>query len=467
MENNSLETPVTNRGVTHTIDNSKVFDFKWEINKLGQYILFDWFQFTIPIKKGDDFKFFEVATLFNPKVDKTYSFAIGEVNRFKIMVYQLFLSLFHIDTKDLFFEEKGINGYSHCISYDNIRMYFNPSQPLMGINVLMSGQGCRDFDILGLDYKELVKKVNDLGGKYNRVDIAIDDFSNKYFTLRKLKDYINSGLVISKFRTYFHMRKGIIENNVILGDTLQFGSRASLVQITFYDKLQERKNNNYIVRDDIKYWVRTELRFRNEKVSELFEYYLNSTSLNQFVKGVLGEYMRFLKKNESDDNKWRWETAQWWTDYLENMDKIRFVPATLETSISRKKNWLLDSTSKSAIMCLIADSPNLSVDDRTTDYLYQYFKLGFEKIKDKDLQSINTYRISKGDLPIEREQMEDFVRDIKDQIIAMEEITLDELNARNDKLNTTSDNLYYVNLYILKSLFYSIYIMLYLLNKLI
>lgn len=32
--------------------------------------------------------------------------------------------------------------------------------------------------------------------------------------------------------------------------------------------------------------------------------------------------------------------------------------------------------------------------------------------------------------------MEDFVRDIKDQIIAMEEITLDELNARNNKLNT-------------------------------
>lgn len=106
MENNSLETPVTNRGVTCTIDNSKVFDFKGEINELGQYILFDWFQFTIPIKKGDDFKFFEVATLFNPKVDKTYSLAIGEVNRFKIIVYQLFLSLFHIDTKDLFLKKK-------------------------------------------------------------------------------------------------------------------------------------------------------------------------------------------------------------------------------------------------------------------------------------------------------------------------------------------------------------------------
>ncbi|MDY2892776.1 MAG: hypothetical protein SOT41_03235, partial [Candidatus Faecisoma sp.] len=109
-----------------------------------------------------------------------------------------------------------------------------------------------------------------------------------------------------------------------------------------------------------------------------------------------------------------------------------------------------DSTSKSAFMCLIADLPNLAVDDHTTDYLYQYFQLGFDKIKDKDLQSINTYRISKGKLPIEREQMEDYVRDFKDQVIAMEEITLDELNARNNKLNTTSDNLYYVNLYVLK-----------------
>lgn len=45
-------------------------------------------------------------------------------------------------------------------------------------------------------------------------------------------------------------------------------------------------------------------------------------------------------------------------------------------------------------------------------------------------------------MPIEREQMEDYVRDFKDQVIAMEEITLDELNARNNKLNTTSDNLW-------------------------
>ena len=465
MENNSLETPVTNRGVTCTIDNSKVFDFKGEINELGQYILFDWYQFTIPIKDDDNVNTFEPVILYFKKFNEAE--ILNKLEFLKIKIYQLFKDLFNIEKQDLFFEDKGINGYSHCISYDNIRMYFSPSQPHMGINVLMSGQGCRDFDILGLDYKELVKKVNDLGGKYNRVDIAIDDFSNKYFSLSKIKYYIEHKLVISKFRTYFHMRKGIIENNVILGDTLQFGSRASLVQITFYDKLQERKNNNYIVRDDVKYWVRTELRFRNEKVSELFEYYLNSTSLNQFVKGVLGEYMRFLKKNENDTNNRRWETVQWWTDYLENMNKIKFVPATLETSISRKKNWINDSTSKSAFMCLIADLPNLAVDDHTTDYLYQYFQLGFDKIKDKDLQLINTYRISKGKLPIEREQMEDYVRDFKDQIIAMEEVTLDELNARNNKLNNTSDNLCYVNLYILKSLFYSIYIMLYLLNKLI
>lgn len=40
MENNSLETPVTNRGVTHTIDNSKVFDFKGEIENNPVAVVF-------------------------------------------------------------------------------------------------------------------------------------------------------------------------------------------------------------------------------------------------------------------------------------------------------------------------------------------------------------------------------------------------------------------------------------------
>lgn len=484
MENNSLETPVTNRGVTSTRENQKAFenksqtnllehrgglyDFQGEINTLSQYILFDWFQFTIPIKEDDNINNCHYESFHMIQDDELLY--IDKFILIKKRIYELFKYLFNIDSKDLFYEEHGINGYTQNISYDNIRMYFNPFRVDMGINVVMSGSGCRDFDILGLDYKKLIRKVNELGGSYSRVDVAIDDFTNKYFTLGRLKHYIDNKLVISNFRTYYYMTKGIVEDNVKLGETLQFGSRASAIQITFYDKLKERKNNNYIVSDDVKYWVRTELRFRNEKVSELFEYYLNDNkngSLNKYVKGVLHEYIRFLIKNKNDTNYKRWNTAEWWLKYLENVDRIKFVPRTLEASITRKKAWVADITSKSGFMCLIADIPNLKLDDNTTNYLYQYFKLGQEKIKDKDIQQLNAYRLSKGYNLLEKDEIKDYIRDIKDNLIAMEEITLDELNARNNKLNTTSDNLYYVNLYILKSLFYSIYIMLYLLNKLI
>lgn len=455
MENNLLETPVTNRGVTHTIESqkalenkgkieeqekSKIFDFKGEINAQGQYILFDWFQFTIPIKSDDNINTFQPISFHMIKDDELLY--IDKFDLIKQRIYYLFEYLFNIDSKDLYYEEHGINGYTQNISYDNIRMYFNPINLRMGINVLLSGSGCRDFDILGLDYKELIRKVNDLGGSYNRVDVSIDDFTNKYFTLKKLKKYIDKKLVISKFRTYYYMSKGIVEDNVILGETLQFGSRASLIQITFYDKLKERKNNNYIVSDDVKYWVRTEIRFRNEKVNELFEYYLDENknmTLNEFVKGILHEYIRFLIKNENDDNKWRWNTAEWWLKYLENVNRIKFVPRTLEASITRKKVWINESTSKSAFMCLLADLPNLKLDDNTTDYLYRYFKLGQEKIKDRDIQLINAYRLSKGWLPFEEKEIKDYIRDLKDNLIAMEEITLDDLNKRHE--NITSYNL--------------------------
>ena len=86
---------------------------------------------------------------------------------------------------------------------------------------------------------------------YNRIDIAIDDYTNKYFTLTKLKKYKDKGLILSKFLNLYHMGKICISTGESAGDTIQFGSKASEVQITFYDKLLERESQNYIIIDNI------------------------------------------------------------------------------------------------------------------------------------------------------------------------------------------------------------------------
>lgn len=310
------------------------------------------------------------------------------------------------------------------------------------MHLLMSGQGCRDFDTLGLSYKDLIIAINERGGSYSRIDIAIDDFTNKYFTLKKLKRYVNNKQVKGKFRTYYSVRKGLIEDNVVLGDTLQFGSRASLVQITFYDKLKERVNNNYIVSDDVKYWFRTELRFRGERCAELFESYLVSENLNNFIKGVLYEHIDFLDKSNNDSNKWRWITAKWWTDYLENIDKIKFVPINFEASITKKRAWIKKSVEKSSAMCFFANMPtNVNLDDYIKNYFIESLINGVDKFEDSDVQVINIHRTSIGKKAFTKEVLNDYMRDLKDVIIE------EELKKQN---NVASDNQYYVNFNILK-----------------
>lgn len=433
MENmleNSLKTPVTNRGVTHTQDTNLTLEFKGEINKLNQFILFDWFEATIPLKLSDNLTNYQQTNFLNYSME------------FRHKIKQIFKNVFKINENDVLFCDKGINGYSEYYYYSYIKMYFNPNYPLMGIHLLMSGQGCRDFDTLGLSYKDLILAINDMGGKYSRVDIAIDDFTNNYFTLKKLKRYVDHKQIKSKFRTYYSVRKGLIEDNVVLGDTLQFGSRASLVQITFYDKLQERANNNYYVDENIKFWVRCELRFRAERCAELLESYLQHDDLNDFVKGVLYEHIDFLEKSKTDSNKWRWSTANWWLDYLENINKIKFVPLNFESSITKKRAWIEKSVEKSNAMCFFSSyNPNIPLDEYLKEYFIDMLFRGVDKFEDKDVQSINIHRLSHKKDGFTKEVLNDYMRDFKDFII--------EIDIKKRKNTFASDNQYYVNFSVL------------------
>lgn len=406
MPHISQEPPITNRGVVNTLENEKTIDFKGEINNLGQFILFDWFQFTI------HYEFSDFASGAIKENDKYYLTGYIIYNK----VVRLFKDLFNINNSDILYENKGINGYTSCYYYNNIKMYVSDKME-MGINILMSGKGCRDFDRLGLDYKDLIISLKKYCTKYNRIDISIDDFTNNYFTLGKLKKSINKGLVVSKFRTYFYMHKGIIETNEILGDTIQFGSRASEVQITFYDKLKERINNNYLVADEIKYWVRTELRFRDKKINELLDRYISENiSLNELAKGILYNYINFVDKS-NDSNKCRWQTSNWWKEYLENINKLRFLPATLETTITRKKKWIDNTTSKSNFIVFLSELNDVNLDEYTTDYIFNYFKKGYSELTDKDIQLINDYRISKKLNPWTKEEIKDYINDLQDLIL--------------------------------------------------
>lgn len=404
-DKNLVCAPLGNTGVTCTMKSLNSVENKSETVNLKQFVLIDWLEFTI----HHEFSVQLVNhNIYNNRdyVDSIY---------LEQQVYQLFNDLFGISSNDIVYEKRGRNCYTELYYYKNILCW--TSQDIrMGFHFEISGQGCRLLELLNIDLFFLLAQLKNYICKFTRIDLSIDDFTNDYFTVPKLKEYLSNGQVISKLRTYYDIKSGIVEESGLLGNTLQLGSKAGLIHITFYDKLLERESNNYIISDDVNYWTRTEVRYRHEKAQDIVEYLIITKDINKCVKGVLKDYVRFVEKSKTDINNRRWKTAKWWNKFLDNIDVIKLASPKIYTSIEKKKEWLKDDVSKTQLMCLLGEL-DIKSDNNSLELILNLLKLGVTKIKDKDVQMINDFRLDHNLNPLKKEEIEDYIRSLKDIII--------------------------------------------------
>lgn len=398
MKEISLKAPDTNRGAVNTLDS---------VN-LTQRLLVDWCQFSIFFDDEEEADFIKV---------RSYA-------------YLLFYKLFGIEKEQLFFSNSGINGYTSSISYKNIYAYFRGDMPYMGINFKLSGTACRDYEELELTWQDLFNKINTYPHNYNRIDIAIDDFTGDYFTIEKLQKFIKEGRVSSKFKSSLDIIKRNISDGTTLGNTLQFGSKASRVQITFYNKMLERQSQNYIISNNIDFWIRTELRFRAERAEEISNQLINNTNFSSFIKGILGNYISFLNPGK-DSNKSRWSISPFWNSFLDNMSKIQLSNINIEPSISKKRKWLEKSISHSNLMVILSDIDSIDNSMITSNFIKNMLTDGYKRITDKDLHLINEYRLKNKLNRITMDQLQDLINDVKNVLI-----------IRENEENSSSYNVY-------------------------
>lgn len=363
-------------------------------------IVIDWFQITIfPSTKDYDLSSLGSSVPTNDRV----------------IVY-LFNFLFNIPF-NMITKERGVNGYDIRYMYNDISIMNNSQREDMGVNILLTGKGCRDFESLGIKWEELFNKIKNFDLNFNRIDIAIDCFDNKYFDLELLKKYIKKGCCCSKFQKSLLMYELKLKNGSISSNTIQFGSKASDIQITFYDKLLERKNAGYIIEKNIKFWIRTELRFRHERAEEIFHYLTSNEDYSKFIFSILYQYIDFKVLDSTDSNLSRRDTAKFWLSFIQDNIKIRLVSHSRESDIIRKYNWLLESTSKSQFMVYISKMPNIKTDYISNELMYQILISGIENIKDKDIQLINDYRIKNKLVPVTKKELLDYIEDIRNTIL--------------------------------------------------
>lgn len=387
MNENSYSTPITNRGVVNTENGNfcpKVSQSRCTLVNNNIKMCIDWVQ----------------ATIFN--YDKT--------------IYDLFKELFNINSSNVFFEVKGLYGYDKCYSYKDIKIYTSSIRDDMGYHLLISGSACRQVEDLNVSFIDLFKKIRSYNGHFTRLDIAIDNFTQDYFTMNKVRKSIKNNGVVSRFKNSIEFIKTELESNGNKGYTIWFGSRASKIQVVFYDKLKERESHNQIVSDNIKHWCRLEIRFRDEYSSEVVANLIEK-DFNLYIKSILMNYIKFVDLDSNESNRSRKKLIFWWNDFLDNVPAVRLYNNNYVASISKKRDWLNNSTSRTNAMVLLSSIDNLSLDKISCDYLVEYFTNGFKDIDNKDLQFINEYRVKNGLVPIKLEDFKYIIGDIKDFLL--------------------------------------------------
>lgn len=389
---NFVEPPSTNRGVQMTTPLKKQGILETNNLKEKQRICVDWCQFTI-------------------------------IDKFGYSAYDYFYNLFGIKKEDINFENKGLFCYKYTYSYKNIKIFTSDNEEY-GYHIYLTGQACRDFEDITYSsnrhtsWLSLFEKAKRYNSNFTRLDIAIDDFSGEYFTIDDLMTCVNNGEITTKFRDVTDFKKIVIDEKKVNGRTLWFGSRASLLQVVFYDKLLERESQNYIVDNEIKFWLRCEMRFRTDRANEIVDKYINETNdFSKVIKGVLDYYVSFLEYSATDSRKSRWPRKEFWSRYLDNVEKSRLTSIPIETSIVRKKAWIDNTVSRSEFAVLLSSLDNLSLDDKTSNYFYELLKSGYARLEEKDLTMINDYRVQNNMSVITMDQIEDFIKDIKGVIL--------------------------------------------------
>lgn len=218
---------------------------------------------------------------------------------------------------------KGRNGYRQRYFFENISILFD-GQDGMGVSVDMSGQGCRAFETYSSTdwltlFRHLLSSVHvdkDTGDyKITRLDMAYDDHTG-VLDIDVLRDDTDDHLYVSRSRVW-KVEYGSA------GTTIYHGSPKSNMFIRIYDKAAEQasKVDDPHAFEDV-HWIRVELQMRDE-IALGFVQGLMETPVGIQFRGVLHNYLRYVKPAAGDINMSRWDLAPYWAELLEGIDKIR------------------------------------------------------------------------------------------------------------------------------------------------
>ena len=229
--------------------------------------------------------------------------------------------------------EHGYNGYQKARRWGHVTVNYSGAVPGMGVNVQLSGQGCREVEALGVtDWQGVLRLLSERKASFPRVDFALDDRAG-LLDMGELVGAVEAGRYTSPSNRWSIDRSGHRKGEQH-GVTIYIGSKQSDTQIRVYDKAAEQG-----LEDET--WIRVELQLRDARADRAVALFSDPAGNGvASIVGVVRRYLDFKASTSGDSNRSRQATAGWWQKFLGDVQKVKLTVAPALPTVEEVRQWV-------------------------------------------------------------------------------------------------------------------------------
>ena len=279
-----------------------------------------------------------------------------------------FLNLNSIDEFEFVGKTFNVN-YTSSYLYEGIRIAFGGSQGWY-YYIHMSGKGCRTYEDIqgeGFNWYDLISKLYKYPDCYiTRIDLACDEREG-VFDIETLESHISDNTFVS------HCLKSSMRLVKFGEECLYVGSPKSMSMLRIYNKKLERGFSDDD--EEIPHWWRCEFQLRDERAMQVVREWCECGSVGPVFAGHVKKHIRFTNTvNTHNGNQNEYITADWWNDFLEHANALRWVSRKgSEYNLSRLQRYAIGNAG-SSVKTLIK-AKKLTADELYNIYMNADIKL--------------------------------------------------------------------------------------------
>lgn len=276
----------------------------------------------------------------------------------KIDYLEIMEHILQFDKALMTYEGRGRFRYAGKWVFGGIEILVPPSDyPDMGFHIYMTGSACRSFEIyLNAQKRTWFDFFNDClsyGGKFTRLDIAIDD-RKPYLNLNAVVKKMKKNECVSNFENWTVLDSGTTTGKKA-GCTINFGSRQSLCFMVFYEKNYEQSQKTGLPPEAYGVWNRYEVRLRQEMATNCVKEMVKRQSLCFIGLEIINYYLRLVVENKTDKNRSRWNTWKPWAQLMDGIGQLKLSMRPAPRTLEQKMHWVKTYVAPTLKMIQIRD----------------------------------------------------------------------------------------------------------------